>query len=714
MKRVGQYIFLLALVAFVISLSLTGSFRVQAANTPPKATASQSNFQAVSPTTCDYSTSTDYFCTLPPGSTIKLPMSAPARTPDPGWYCVAGDQPTQIVYYGGPSPTSDMTVQWVPQHSGSCGEVSGYALVTIGAQARPQYLVADFYLGNVYGECKTGTQPPLCANGIADNGTRWSLNISLPQYVLNFKQQVVTSNFPNGTTPYTFTDYPPAASSSPSTNAATVKCNVNTKVMPAAGQFSYNTSVACNSANGIVGAVSYAIQRTWPPQVGRTDSNAGPTFQCNAQQTCQTSTYTFQTYGNQPGAYIITTYVVLLNPMNDVGLPTSVQHYVGPTYQMVPYNNINTPYPLINPAGWKGKHLPFPDTEAMISFANCPAASQGTTSSCTAYNTSLLRQNTIATYTQKGYSVPSGVTSSSSGQYITQYIKPIECGGNTAGANGAFLQPAQASQMNDWWNNFYPCAPQWTCQTQDLSNWYGNTPPICNNNGAFHRVYSGPGYSNASVTVQLPPFPQIQPGEGANVYLEAWDAQKNPYEAGIQYNPPKNGGAASYQLYARLAIPPYTNNNGYAQLKSATFPHVNPGDKITLTLETAPPDMPLSSLSVNPATDCTSAKACMVFEAQDATSGKVLFLGGFSAAGWNSNGLTFARMTTIAQSSNDFNDGSSFGPVLWSNAKLGKTGTAATNWSGGGAQSWPNDSTRVVITGQTGETGETDTLNLHP
>lgn len=442
----------------------------------PITAAAQDNLQEISPSSCDYRVATDYGCTLPPGSTIKLPMSAPAVTPPPGWHCIAGQPPTGIVYYHEPSVDAGITITWVPQQGSACGKISGYALVTVAANARPQYLATDFFLGNDVGECQDGTG--ICANGIADNGTRWSLDISLPPYVISFHQQVATKDFPSGTTPYTFTDYPPATST-PGTSAATVTCNTTTKIVPSQGQFSYSTSVMCSSKNGIVGSVNYAIQRAWPDRV---DYIPGPVYQCNAQQTCQTPATTFKTYGNFPGVYTVSTFVNLLNPINDEGLPGNVIQYGGANYQMVPYNNTQTPYPLVNPDGWQGQHVPFPDTERLFNFVNCPADAQGSAArpQCSAYNTPQLRVNTIAAYNSKGYRVPKGVTANSSGKYITQYIKPIECGGGVQGSNGAFLQPGQASAFASWWNDFSPCAPappsvSWQTPKPAFTKYIGDT-----------------------------------------------------------------------------------------------------------------------------------------------------------------------------------------------------------------------------------------------
>ena len=528
----------IVILTFTAALIITGVMQT-IANSPGKAIAatSQPGMQTISPSTCDYSTPTDYFCSLPPGSTIRLPMSAPARTPDPGWFCVPGTPSTHIAYYGGPTPDSGLSITWVGTGGGSCGAVSGYAEVAVSPRARPQYLAADFFLSNVFGECKI-SNPGLCANGMADNGTRWSLNITLPQYVVKFSHQVVTSNFPNGTTPYVFPDYPPPGGPSPPTNAATVTCSVTTKMIPAQNQISYSGDVSCNSPNGIVGRIAFNIYRIWQD---RTDFNGGGVFLCSQQSyqsSCQTPTYTFQTYGNNPAVYKVAIDVNLLNPTNGEGLPGNVIQYTGADYQLVPYNNANTPYPLVNPSGWNNHHLQFPDFETLPSFTYCPVGYQGSLlhPQCTAYNTPLLRSNTISSYGQRGYIVPSGVTPSSSGPYITQYVDPIECGGTTNGSNGVFLKPSEATQFTTWWNNFSPCAPQpptlaLSAPSQNFTTDIGDKLQITasSNAGAANPSVSFfasyPGYSDpanpnnhwfALTTLNAPT-------KGGNTYQYAWD-----------------------------------------------------------------------------------------------------------------------------------------------------------------------------------------------
>jgi hypothetical protein len=86
---------------------------------------------------------------------------------------------------------------------------------------------------------------------------------------------------------------------------------------------------------------------------------------------------------------------------------------------------------------------------------------------------------------------------------------------------------------------------------------------------------------------------------------------------------------------------------------------------------------------------------------------------------WGENCCIFAAMTTIAQNppNNEFGDGSEFGPVNWGNDDLcyvanGPYGACSYRSLVGGAQSWPNNPTRVIAT-QSVIGGEQDTICLH-
>jgi hypothetical protein len=65
-----------------------------------------------------------------------------------------------------------------------------------------------------------------------------------------------------------------------------------------------------------------------------------------------------------------------------------------------------------------------------------------------------------------------------------------------------------------------------------------------------------------------------------------------------------------------------------------------------------------------------------------------------------------------------FDDGADFGPITWSSPQLTRAaGTQPITWAEAGhTQSWPDDSTRVIITHRAKPAGasEADEIYLHP
>jgi hypothetical protein len=85
------------------------------------------------------------------------------------------------------------------------------------------------------------------------------------------------------------------------------------------------------------------------------------------------------------------------------------------------------------------------------------------------------------------------------------------------------------------------------------------------------------------------------------------------------------------------------------------------------------------------------------------------------------NCCIWARMTTIAQKPNDFNLGIQFGNIGWTQAQLTYCSmpapnscyqTTTTSWLPGGEQSWPNDTSRIIVN-KIDWANETDTIYLH-
>lgn len=97
---------------------------------------------------------------------------------------------------------------------------------------------------------------------------------------------------------------------------------------------------------------------------------------------------------------------------------------------------------------------------------------------------------------------------------------------------------------------------------------------------------------------------------------------------------------------------------------------------------------------------------------------------------WTPEGtnVVLKRMTTIAQTTQTFNDGTYFEYDLinavpmahWYNSRLGYYSDSSLSWpdqvwdaaSTGGYQSWPDDSTRIIVN-YVNSSEETDGLDLH-
>ena len=87
------------------------------------------------------------------------------------------------------------------------------------------------------------------------------------------------------------------------------------------------------------------------------------------------------------------------------------------------------------------------------------------------------------------------------------------------------------------------------------------------------------------------------------------------------------------------------------------------------------------------------------------------------APGWVESCCIIARMSAIAQESNDFTNSDDFGPAVWSSVVQG-VGSEGGNpddppFVPAGYQDWPNDTTRILVD-FTDADDETDTIDLLP
>ena len=235
--------------------------------------------------------------------------------------------------------------------------------------------------------------------------------------------------------------------------------------------------------------------------------------------------------------------------------------------------------------------------------------------------------------------------------------------------------------------------------------WSGNTPPSCDNNGAFRRVFSNAGLFYMSGEIILPSSnPKMPVGGGPNrdtgyIYMEGWPgAGSSNSEVGLIYAAKSN----TYTFYYSTPATGMKVSNVHFQAGVTVVAYLNGmSNNVGGCSKLKPP--------------CLDGGVAQVGTNEPA--GYVVI----SNPGWTYGCCIFARMTTIAQKPKDvFNDGSEFGPVQWSRWQLGRCteggsacGPTYYPWSGGGVQSWPNNNTKIIVTGRQGEMAETDTIDLH-
>lgn len=262
--------------------------------------------------------------------------------------------------------------------------------------------------------------------------------------------------------------------------------------------------------------------------------------------------------------------------------------------------------------------------------------------------------------------------------------------------------------------------------------WTGNAPPPCSPPGAlgpFRRVYSNPGYNGEEVQSMLPKNnPGLPSGSTAitgYAYLEGWPgAGTSNSEFGLQFSPKYNW----YLPYIHGSGPNAPFLAAESPFKNYAFPA---GDPILLRISAGPalaisgfPPTALANGVPYPAT-CT-IKQCIFGEAIDLSRecnpSVTLCSAGLAenATGWNlTDCCIFARVTSIAEENDpDFNDQSIFSMVWQSAELLTLTSGSPTGekwsyapWSGGGSQDWPNDPSKIIVTGKTA-TGEADKIDL--
>jgi hypothetical protein len=243
--------------------------------------------------------------------------------------------------------------------------------------------------------------------------------------------------------------------------------------------------------------------------------------------------------------------------------------------------------------------------------------------------------------------------------------------------------------------------------------WSGNTPPSCGNSGAFRRVYSGTGAGYVD-DQWLPPYGSpTWPASSTvgHLYVEGWpSAGSANTEAGFVYSRANHrylpyfkgpGGhhwvsnnvillKAGQWMAASLQAKPCALSSG--PCAQASFG--GQCDSVVSTIQGQPP-----------AYNCANDPDC------NPNTNECYFGDEFSDSGWGSSCCITATMATLAQKTQNFTVGNDFGPIQ-AEGFAGACASCTSNYLKG-AESWPNDPTRVIITNQGATGSETVELKLH-
>lgn len=236
------------------------------------------------------------------------------------------------------------------------------------------------------------------------------------------------------------------------------------------------------------------------------------------------------------------------------------------------------------------------------------------------------------------------------------------------------------------------------------------TPTPSDATGPFRRVYSDSGYSRETGNIYLPcgatNFNELT-GQTGYIYVGGFGQNDDGLDAGFQYSIAND----SYTLFSRDS-----GTDGPNQI-NAQGANYACGQTVSYDLySTVDPTMGLMTVINASGTDVNgnSAPETVMDPANS---------DGFPQ---NGDGVRLKRMTTIAQGSNDFTNGSTFGinfdgtpEVAWSNCDIGvfdppDNVNTIFVWpdGNGGTQNYPDDSSKIVVT-YSDMADETDGINLH-
>jgi hypothetical protein len=239
----------------------------------------------------------------------------------------------------------------------------------------------------------------------------------------------------------------------------------------------------------------------------------------------------------------------------------------------------------------------------------------------------------------------------------------------------------------------------------------GDVPPSCTTTGAFRRMFSKPGMSYitnglgpvASNTHAMPRGPS---GPQGYYYLEGWPL--------ANLNGPNTEGGLQYSAANNWLVPyekvPSATNAAVRELWVGTKRFlVNPAPIICLIAST--------SRTSSFAEDCPKNQTCAVVLIAGSCAGAKYNCNEWNDlpdAGWSvKQCCVLASMMTIAESSDAFSNGDLLGPTLQTVGACTSDETACSSLGMAGAQSFPNDPTRIVVQSFGGLGQEMDSIDLH-
>jgi hypothetical protein len=196
-------------------------------------------------------------------------------------------------------------------------------------------------------------------------------------------------------------------------------------------------------------------------------------------------------------------------------------------------------------------------------------------------------------------------------------------------------------------------------------------------------------------------------GDTPYIYMGGWGdlAGDGAFDAGLQYSPTFHNWALFEKGCGYGQTGP-TNGDRFASNEtiSLSFAVVNSGTAGYVNLIVT-----ATGLDAGNAGNNYTGNGQIITE-------NVTLLVSTASYGWSAgtgNENTLKRMTSIAQSTQNFADGSSINGVDWTNAVLGQSSSDAVAWSGGGSQSYPN-TPGIVTVDYVNAANETDNINLVP